>query len=138
MRLAQSHVLCRSHRNGNIYAKQISKTLSQPISQSISILSNEHRYVNVHLIGKRSISDYMKKVAKAATITDFKELVSEMHRRRYNLIRFQIGGVLFGLFFLYLFYEKVVDWLSDQTTTVTTKSLGNNVSFVCIIYHLFV
>lgn len=77
------------------------------------------------LNSNRFISDYVSKAGNAKTIQDFKELIGEMHRRRYNLQRIQFGIVGFGCVFAYLFYEKIVDWLSDQTTTVTSKSLDD-------------
>ena len=76
-------------------------------------------------IAKRCISDYLKNVQEAETVQDFRGLIKEMHRKNYNIRRIQYGLVGFGCLFAYLFYEKIVDWLSDQTTTVTTKSMDD-------------
>ena len=84
-----------------------------------------YRYsiVRKSLFKQRCISDYISRVSKAQTVSDFRQLIKAMHTRQYNLRKIQIGLVCFGGFFAYLFYEKIVDWLSDQTTTVTSKSL---------------
>lgn len=78
-----------------------------------------------YICQKRCISDYLSQASNAKTIQDFRELVGEMHRRRYNLQRIQFGLAGFSCVFAYLFYEKIVDWVSDQTTTVTSKSLDD-------------
>ena len=90
-------------------------------------------FKKTNLYQARLISDYLQRAQKAKTIQDFQELIKEMHRRRYNMHRIQYALLGFGCLFAYLSYEKIVDWLSDQTTTITNKSLDDPEFFEKIV-----
>jgi len=57
------------------------------------------------------------------TVQDLRELVQAMEKKKYKVRRIQIALGILGGMVIYSFYGKIIGWLSDQATTVTTKSM---------------